>query len=219
RNRESGRPLVGLLRHQMERKVGMNLANVRIHTNAETARQLRRAGADALTVGDQVYFAPGKYDPESRRGRALLVHELTHVRQQQEIADSGAWLSPTRMQHFEQQAQHNERETLQRSDNLPLAGDPAIGSHAPAPVLFNPAMYGLAQNRSGGATGQNIQNAPPAMAAASDRNLDTGPVGVPLAAETALSEQDAFAETATRTEEIYDALKWQLKIERERSGD
>ena len=36
----------------------------------------------AFTVGSDVYFADGRYDPSSVPGRELLAHELTHVMQQ-----------------------------------------------------------------------------------------------------------------------------------------
>src|SRR6185295_3648997 len=33
----------------------------------------------AFTVGEDIFFADGAYDPESRSGKKLLAHELTHV--------------------------------------------------------------------------------------------------------------------------------------------
>jgi len=41
-------------------------------------------GALAFTLGEELHFAPGLYDPESREGVALLGHELTHVVQQRD---------------------------------------------------------------------------------------------------------------------------------------
>lgn len=43
-----------------------------------------RLGANALTRGDTVHFAPGKFDPTSDRGRELIGHELAHVAQQRQ---------------------------------------------------------------------------------------------------------------------------------------
>ncbi len=43
----------------------------------------RSMGADAFTSDRHIVFRTGKYDESSRRGRALLAHELEHVRQQQ----------------------------------------------------------------------------------------------------------------------------------------
>ncbi len=36
---------------------------------------------DAITVGRRIYFDAGKYDTRSRRGVALIAHELFHVHQ------------------------------------------------------------------------------------------------------------------------------------------
>lgn len=49
-------------------------------TQAEEAAQ--SIGAKAFTMGRDIGFAKGQYAPESREGRTLLAHELTHVVQQ-----------------------------------------------------------------------------------------------------------------------------------------
>ena len=41
-------------------------------------------GAHAFAQGNQVHFAPGKYNPTSQSGQKLLGHELTHVVQQRQ---------------------------------------------------------------------------------------------------------------------------------------
>jgi hypothetical protein len=41
-------------------------------------------GALAFTLGEEIHFAPGLYNPSSREGLALLGHELTHVVQQRD---------------------------------------------------------------------------------------------------------------------------------------
>ncbi|MGY1690596.1 eCIS core domain-containing protein [Geodermatophilus sp. SYSU D01105] len=58
---------------------GHDFSRVRVHVDA-TARELTRAlGARAVTVGRQIFFAPGTYEPRTRRGQGLLAHELAHV--------------------------------------------------------------------------------------------------------------------------------------------
>ncbi len=42
----------------------------------------RMIGADAFTIGDDIFFAAGRYRPHSASGRELLAHELTHALQQ-----------------------------------------------------------------------------------------------------------------------------------------
>lgn len=61
-------------------RLGTDLSAVRVHRDAAAARGF---GADAFALGHHVAFAPGRYDPGSASGRALLAHELAHV------ADSG----------------------------------------------------------------------------------------------------------------------------------
>jgi hypothetical protein len=70
------------LRMQMESRFNTSFANVQIHNDNEAGQQALSAGAKAFTKGDDVYFAPGYYQPGSRKGQQLLAHELTHVVQQ-----------------------------------------------------------------------------------------------------------------------------------------
>ena len=44
--------------------------------------RIRLASALAFTLGTDLYFAPGQYNPETIYGQQLLGHELTHVVQQ-----------------------------------------------------------------------------------------------------------------------------------------
>lgn len=73
-----GQPLPEGVRAKMESAFGADFSAVRVHegTNAQAV------GALAYTRGSDIHFAPGQYQPESRRGQELLGHELTHVVQQ-----------------------------------------------------------------------------------------------------------------------------------------
>lgn len=77
-----GRPLDAGTRSFMERRFGQGFQDVRIHTDARAAQSASAVEALAYTVGPNVVFGAGQYDPESPRGRRLLAHELTHVAQQ-----------------------------------------------------------------------------------------------------------------------------------------
>ena len=77
-----GRPLDGDVQSWMGQRFGHDFSRVRIHTDAEAAESARRVRAHAYTVGPDIYFNEGRYDPEGVRGRRLLAHELTHVVQQ-----------------------------------------------------------------------------------------------------------------------------------------
>ena len=62
----------------MEQSLGASFADVSIF-EGHTAVAM---GAEAFTHGEEVHFAPGRYDPGSAPGRELIGHELTHVIQQ-----------------------------------------------------------------------------------------------------------------------------------------
>ncbi len=65
----------------MSRSFGTDLSAVRVNPSS---REASEAGAQAVTRGSEIHFAPGHYDPDSNQGRALIGHELTHVVQQAE---------------------------------------------------------------------------------------------------------------------------------------
>ena len=64
---------------KMEGAFGADFANVRVHADSRDATAF---GAEAFAYGDDVHFAPGRYQPGSEAGQELLGHELTHVVQQ-----------------------------------------------------------------------------------------------------------------------------------------
>jgi hypothetical protein len=59
-----------------------DLSHVRVHTDPRAADSARSVNALAYTVGPDIVFAPGQYNPASPTGKRLLAHELTHVLQQ-----------------------------------------------------------------------------------------------------------------------------------------
>jgi hypothetical protein len=56
--------------------------SVRVHRDARAAEAARAINARAFTVGQDVVFDAGEYQPNSQQGRRLLAHELAHVLQQ-----------------------------------------------------------------------------------------------------------------------------------------
>lgn len=70
------------VRQQMEKQFGEDFSDVRIHTDADAATSAVQRGNSAYTIGRDIYFAPGHYDPDSAEGTHLLSHELAHVAQQ-----------------------------------------------------------------------------------------------------------------------------------------
>ena len=81
-----GAPLSPHLRAYFEPRFGRDLSQVRIHTGAGAASAARGIGARAYTLGSNIAFATGEYEPVSQTGRHLMAHELAHVAQQGEAA-------------------------------------------------------------------------------------------------------------------------------------
>ena len=67
------------MRSRMESSFGADLSAVKLYES----RTVADAGAEAVTQGNNIAFAPGKLDFASRGGQELLGHELSHVVSQQ----------------------------------------------------------------------------------------------------------------------------------------
>lgn len=78
----SGQPLAPLVRTDFESFFGYDLSHVRVHTTAQAAAAAQSVQAHAFTVGYDIVFAAGQYNPHTPTGKTLLAHELTHVVQQ-----------------------------------------------------------------------------------------------------------------------------------------
>ena len=61
--------------------LGVDLSRVRIHTDARAAAAAAKLRARAFTIGEDIYFAAGAYDPVGAAGVRLIAHEVAHVAQ------------------------------------------------------------------------------------------------------------------------------------------
>jgi hypothetical protein len=98
----TGVPLSPGVRHSAEAQFGTDLSSVRIHTGPNAARLSEQRHANAVTLGRDIYFAHGRYAPETSEGRRILTHELAHTLQQRPGA---APASPTQARSAEQEAE------------------------------------------------------------------------------------------------------------------
>ena len=78
----SGDSMESGIQREMEHKIGADFSGVKIHTGSASVQMSRELGAKAFTVGNDIHFNRGQYDPHSSKGKRLLAHELTHVVQQ-----------------------------------------------------------------------------------------------------------------------------------------
>jgi len=60
-----------------------DFSRVRVHTGTRAEESARTVNALAYTVGNDIVFGAGQFNPVGEAGRRLLAHELVHVAQQQ----------------------------------------------------------------------------------------------------------------------------------------
>jgi len=119
RQRGAGQPLPEDLRSEMERTLGISLTGVRIHTDGVAAQAARALGAEAFTVGNDIFFASGKFAPHTPAGRKLLVHELTHVAQALRREPAAAGRDALRVSH---PGESHEQEAEAAAERAELPG-------------------------------------------------------------------------------------------------
>jgi hypothetical protein len=78
----SGAPLPTDARASLEEGFGEDLGAVRVHHDSRAGALAEHVAAHAVTVGNDVAFAAGAYQPASATGMALLAHEVAHTLQQ-----------------------------------------------------------------------------------------------------------------------------------------
>lgn len=86
--RGGGKPLPPHVQREAFDRYGFGFGHVRVHDGPPANAAAKSLRASAYTIGSDIGFAAGRYDPEARVGRALLRHELRHVAQQHWAAAS-----------------------------------------------------------------------------------------------------------------------------------
>ena len=57
---------------KLAKELGIDVARVRIHTDATAAKAAAILNAQAFTIGNDIYFAEGQYNPNSEEGIHLI---------------------------------------------------------------------------------------------------------------------------------------------------
>lgn len=154
-----GRALDAPVRAEMEARLGHRFDDVRVHTDAAADASARAVDAAAYTVGSDVVFGSGRYDPSSAAGRTLLAHELTHVVQQRsgpvdgtpvgggiQVSDPG--------DRFEREAST----TADRAMAAPMPADAPAAAPTVAPVQREVAVDEDEEEADGGTSVQRIHS-------------------------------------------------------------
>ncbi|MGB9144541.1 MAG: DUF4157 domain-containing protein, partial [Acidobacteriaceae bacterium] len=130
-----GEPLDFATRTAMEARFGHSFGDVRVHTDTLAAESARAVYAHAYTVGQDIVFDSGQYQPQTTEGRHLLAHELAHTIQQHGLQKSGGPIAGDNSgdyQHLEREAEAAARTVMQRP---PAAGAPISPARAAQPLL------------------------------------------------------------------------------------
>ncbi|MFZ4508075.1 MAG: eCIS core domain-containing protein [Fimbriimonas sp.] len=70
------------VRSNLAPSLGYDFSDARIHTGPPAVDAARNLNARAFTIGSDIFFGEGQYQPGNTQGQSLLGHELTHVVQQ-----------------------------------------------------------------------------------------------------------------------------------------
>jgi hypothetical protein len=115
----AGEPLPAQMKGKFEPSLGVDLSAVRVHTGSASAESAAAVGAKAYTVGQDLHFATGQYDPDSGAGQHLLAHEVAHTVQQR-----GA--TPVRQNRLEVSTPQDAAEhEADRAADAMMRGEPA----------------------------------------------------------------------------------------------
>ncbi len=231
-----GRSLDNAVQNRMNNIFGTKFEQVKVHTDSPAAEYTRQIGAEAFTVGPSIFFAPGRYQPETASGQALIGHELTHVIQQANLPSLGGGRIPetsTTGQTLEREAQGNERLLLQHltsshsESGLRPGGETQLGLVSSTYPGFNPSSSPVqrAYNPVDSVhlrpeiSRQEIETTV-AREMSQDNGTGTNLTFQPLQSLVATNEPNENPQMSIEeiSERVYRLLKNRLIIERERGG-
>ncbi len=89
----AGQSLDTNLRNELEPQFGHDFGSVRIHADSQADQMAKSINANAFVTGQDVFFREGMFKPNTRDGKQLLAHELTHTIQQARAASTGSELN------------------------------------------------------------------------------------------------------------------------------
>ncbi len=77
------------LRNTVQKALGRDPGSVRLHTGPAADAEAERAGADAVTRNQDIYFSRTAAGPDTESGRRLVLHEVVHALQQSGSGTAG----------------------------------------------------------------------------------------------------------------------------------
>jgi hypothetical protein len=144
-----GSPLPENLQRKFGASLGTDLSGVRVHTGGPSAAAARATGAQAYTLGQDIHFNHGKYDPRDPAGEELLAHEVAHTVQQRGAAGGQAMFklevsSPG--DDHEHEADHAARDMVAGKPSTVSAtggGVARVSRKAEGPTAASPGATGI----------------------------------------------------------------------------
>lgn len=101
----AGRPLERSVSERLESASQSPLGDVHVHTGKYAADLAHAVSARAFTVGPDIFFGAGEYQPHTSEGQQLIAHEVAHVVQQRGAPDTGPLTVSQPGDAFERQAE------------------------------------------------------------------------------------------------------------------
>lgn len=147
-----GKPLPDAVRTKMEQAFRTDFSNVRIFEGLDATE----IGALAFTKGTDIFFAPGRYQPETKQGQELLGHELAHVVQQSDGRVQATMQAKGVAINDDAGLEHEADVLGARAAN----GDSAIGGADPAHAAVDDKAVAQAKCTSCGGTGSEVAKEP-----------------------------------------------------------
>lgn len=142
RERGGGQLLANTIQQPMEQAFGSDFSGVRVHTDGRSDQLNQSIQARAFTIGQDVFFRQGAYQPGNREGQELLAHELTHVVQQngrvqgkESIGQAKMDLSLLGSVHL-QQGENTTREAKVTGDTIEKFGEKTVSSFISTDNIF-----------------------------------------------------------------------------------
>jgi hypothetical protein len=110
-----GQPLPAESQDFMGARFGYDFSGVRVHSDMTAQRSAKATNAEAYTVGRDIVFALGRYNPDTTPGQKLLAHELAHVVQQDSATDTSGSITMGKADQHEAEADDSAAEVVHGS--------------------------------------------------------------------------------------------------------
>lgn len=132
------------LREQMERALGADLGNVRVHDDAAAQASSEAINADAYTRGEEVFLGSEARGLDAEASRQLLAHEVVHVVQQRKAGVLSGKINEA--------GDTYEREANQVSHQALMGHRVSVGGAGAAPAVQRQISGGSITKRDSGNT-------------------------------------------------------------------